>query len=124
MWTAPSGVRASACPRPGSGSRGLASGGRSGLGGLCLAQPARAAGAGLDPVGLRLRNAVRTGSVLPTGQVIRGSAPDREVIERCAAIPVPEAPEAGAPRDPIAYAGGAGNVVRGEGLRRGVGFAV
>ena len=50
---------------------------------------ALAAKLGIDPISLRLRNAVRTGSVLPTGQVVRGSAPVREVIERCAAIPLP-----------------------------------
>ena len=44
---------------------------------------------GMDPVELRLKNALKAGSVLPTGQVIRGSAPVREVIERCAAIPLP-----------------------------------
>jgi CO/xanthine dehydrogenase Mo-binding subunit len=61
--------------------------------------------------------------VLPTGQVLVGSAPVREVIERCTAIPLPDEPPA-AGRDPIAYPGGAGNVSRGESLRRGVGFAV
>src|SRR5205807_2343785 len=44
---------------------------------------------GMDPVELRLRNALHPGSVLPTGQVIHGSAPVREVIERCAALPLP-----------------------------------
>ena len=62
---------------------------------------------GIDPVELRLRNAVGTGSVLPTGQVLRGSAPVRGVIERCAAIPLPE-PEP----------------VPGPSVRRGIGFAV
>lgn len=82
---------------------------------------ARALGA--DPVALRARNALGPGSVLPTGQVIRGSAPVRRVIERAAAIPLP--PDTGsAARDPLALPGGAGNVSRGEGLRRGVGFAV
>jgi len=75
----------------------------------------------MDPVELRLRNALRTGSVLPTGQVIRGSAPVREVIRRCAALPLPVEP---VERDPLTYPGGAGNVSRGERLRRGVGFAV
>ncbi len=51
---------------------------------------ALAAKLGLDPVELRLRNVVQTGSVLPTGQVLAGSAPVREVIERCAAIALPE----------------------------------
>jgi CO/xanthine dehydrogenase Mo-binding subunit/aerobic-type carbon monoxide dehydrogenase small subunit (CoxS/CutS family) len=64
-----------------------------------------AAKLGIDPVTLRLKNAVRTGSVLPTGQVLTGSAPVREVIERCAAIPLPAEP---AP----------------EGVTRGVGFAL
>jgi len=76
---------------------------------------------GLDPVELRLRNALQTGSVLPTGQVIHGSAPVREVIRRCAALPLPAEP---VERDPLTYPGGAGNVSRGERLRRGIGFAV
>jgi xanthine dehydrogenase D subunit len=76
-----------------------------------------------DPVELRLRNAVSTGSVLPTGQVITGAAPVRELIERCVAIPLPE-PEPDRGRDLMHYPGGAGNVTHGEGLRRGVGLAV
>lgn len=80
-----------------------------------------AARLGIDPVELRRRNALRPGSVLPTGQVIRGSAPVAEVIRRCAAVPLPPQP---VERDPLTYPGGAGNVSRGERLRRGVGFAV
>ena len=77
----------------------------------------------IDPLELRLRNAVRTGSVLPTGQVLEGPAPVREVLERCQTVPLPpEEPPAG--RDAIAYPGGAGNVGRGEALKRGVGYAV
>jgi CO/xanthine dehydrogenase Mo-binding subunit len=76
----------------------------------------------LDPVELRLGNALEPGDVLPTGQGITGSFPVAEVIRRCAAIPVPE-PEP-LPRPPIRLPGGAGNVTRGEGVRRGVGFAV
>ena len=44
------------------------------------------------------------------------------MIKRCAAIPEP-APEE-LPRDVIRLPGGAGNTTRGEGVRRGVGFAV
>ncbi len=77
----------------------------------------------IDPVELRLRNALATGSVLPTGRPLAGSAPVREVIERCAAIPLPE-PEPAAGRSLLHYPGGAGGTTRGEGLRRGVGFAV
>jgi CO/xanthine dehydrogenase Mo-binding subunit len=76
----------------------------------------------LDPVELRLRNALAPGDRLPTGQRIEGSLPVAEVIRRAAELPVPE-PEA-LPRDPIRLPGGAGNTTRGEGVRRGVGFAV
>ena len=55
------------------------------------AMDALAATLAIDPVELRLRNALHTGSVLPTGQVVTGSAPVREVIERCTAIPLPAA---------------------------------
>src|SRR3989442_10731892 len=75
----------------------------------------------LDPVALPVKNAVSTGSVLPTGQTIRGSAPVRDVIRRCAAIELPPAPSE---RDPLTYPGGAGNVSHGERLRRGGGVAV
>ena len=82
-----------------------------------------AAALGLDPVDVRLRNALRTGSVLPTGQVLTGSAPVRELIEVCARAPMPAQEPAGG-RDQLHYPGGTGNVTRGEGLRIGVGYAV
>jgi len=75
----------------------------------------------LDPVELRLRNALAPGDRLPTGQRIEGSLPVAEVIRRAAELPVPEPEEL--PRDPISLPGGAGNTTRGEGVRRGVGFA-
>jgi CO/xanthine dehydrogenase Mo-binding subunit len=75
----------------------------------------------LDPVELRLRNALAPGDRLPTGQRIEGSLPVAEVIRRAAELPLP-APE-DLPRDPIRLPGGAGNTTRGEGVRRGVGFA-
>jgi len=76
----------------------------------------------LDPVELRLLNALGTGGSLPTGQVISGSLPVAEVIRRCAALREPEPEEL--PRDAIRLPGGAGNTTRGEGVKRGVGFAV
>ena len=76
----------------------------------------------LDPVELRLRNALAPGDSLPTGQKITGSLPTAEVIRRAAGIAVPAAEEL--PRDPIRLPGGAGNTTRGDGVRRGVGFAV
>jgi CO/xanthine dehydrogenase Mo-binding subunit len=92
----------------------------------CIAAEAQmdklAAALGLDPVELRLRNALGPGDVLPTGQAITGSLPVAEVVRRCAELPAPEPEEL--PRDPIRLPGGAGNTTRGEGVRRGVGFAL
>jgi CO/xanthine dehydrogenase Mo-binding subunit len=76
----------------------------------------------IDPVELRLLNALEPGGSLATGQVVMGALPTREVIRRAAALPLPE-PEA-LPRDAIRLPGGAGNTTRGEGVQRGVGFAV
>jgi CO/xanthine dehydrogenase Mo-binding subunit len=77
---------------------------------------------GLDPVELRLRNALARGDVLPTGQRLEGSLPVAEVIRRAAELPIPELEPL--PREAIRLPGGAGNTTRGEGVRRGVGFAV
>ena len=63
-------------------------------------------GLGIDPVELRLLNALKPGDTLPTGQVITGSLPTADVIRRAAAIPVPE-PETAAAR-PAAPAGRGG----------------
>jgi CO/xanthine dehydrogenase Mo-binding subunit len=76
----------------------------------------------IDPVELRLLNALEPGGMLTTGQVLTGSLPTKEVIRRTAALPLPEPEEL--PRDAIRLPGGAGNTTRGEGVRRGVGFAV
>ena len=76
----------------------------------------------IDPVELRLLSALAPGDRLPTGQVVTGALPTAEVIRRAAALPLPDPEEL--PRDPIRLPGGAGNTTRGEGVRRGVGFAV
>ncbi len=81
-----------------------------------------AAELGIDAVELRLLNALEPGDILPTGQVVTGSLPTREVIRRAAAIPLP--PDETLPRDPLRLPGGAGNTTTGEGVRRGVGFAL
>jgi CO/xanthine dehydrogenase Mo-binding subunit len=81
-----------------------------------------AAALDIDPVELRLLNALETGGTLATGQVVTGSLPTRDVIRRAAALEPPEPEEL--PRDVIRLPGGAGNTTRGEGVRRGVGFAV
>jgi CO/xanthine dehydrogenase Mo-binding subunit len=92
----------------------------------CFAHEAQmdklAAALEIDPVELRLLNAIGPGDRLPTGQLVTGSFPAAEVIRRAADLPVPEPEEL--PRDPIRLPGGAGNTTRGQGVRRGVGFAV
>ena len=81
-----------------------------------------AAALDIDPIELRLLNALEPGGALATGQVVAGSLPTRDVIRRAAALPIPDPEDF--PRDAIRLPGGAGNTTRGEGVRRGVGFAV
>ncbi len=81
-----------------------------------------AAALAIDPIELRLQNALAPGDVLPTGQRIDCSLPTAEVIRRAAALEPPPAEQL--PRDPLRLPGGAGNTTRGEGIRRGTGFAV
>jgi CO/xanthine dehydrogenase Mo-binding subunit len=92
----------------------------------CFAHEAQmdklAAELGIEPVELRLLNALAPGDTLPTGQKVTGSFPAAEVIRRAAELPVPEPEEL--PRDPIRLPGGAGNTTHGQGVQRGVGFAV
>jgi xanthine dehydrogenase D subunit len=75
-----------------------------------------------DPVKLRIQNALEVGTVLPTGQAIDGPAPVRELLELLAKAPLPQA-EVGE-IDLRRLPGGVGNVTHGEGIRRGVGFAL
>jgi CO/xanthine dehydrogenase Mo-binding subunit len=82
-----------------------------------------AAELGMDPVELRLRNAMGTGTRLPTGQAVEGAAPVAELLRRLQAVPLSEAPPAGA-LDLRELPGGVSNVTHGEGVRRGVGYAV
>ncbi len=77
----------------------------------------------LDPIELRIKNALRSGSVLPTGQPIAGVAPVRECLQRLQQLPLPPE-ESALDRDPMLLPGGAGNVGHGEALKRGVGVAV
>jgi CO/xanthine dehydrogenase Mo-binding subunit len=75
---------------------------------------------GIDPVELRLRNALRSGDALPTGQVITGTAPVAEGIRAAAAHPPPPPAGDGLLERP----GGAGRTDDPGRTRRGVGFAV
>ena len=76
---------------------------------------------GMDPVELRLRNALAPGDALLTGQRIRGTAPVAELIRRCADAPLPQLPDVA---DVLARPGGSGRTAEPADLRRGVGFAV
>jgi CO/xanthine dehydrogenase Mo-binding subunit len=86
----------------------------------CFAHEAQmdrlAAELGLDPVELRRLNALSTGSTLPTGEPVRCPAPVEELLSRVRAMPEP--------RDGGGLPGGVANVTRGEGVVRGVGYAV
>ncbi|HEV2643048.1 MAG TPA: molybdopterin cofactor-binding domain-containing protein, partial [Candidatus Elarobacter sp.] len=90
----------------------------------CFAHEAQmdklAAACGLDPVEIRLRNALAPGDRLLTGQRIDGTLPVAEVIRACAALPLPEA----ALDDPLARPGGSGRTASADDVKRGIGFAV
>jgi xanthine dehydrogenase D subunit len=79
-----------------------------------------AAACGIDPVEVRLRNAMGHGDRLPTGQVVDGTLPTRECIEAAAALPLPPPPL----DDWMARPGGAGRTSDVADVRRGVGYAV
>jgi CO/xanthine dehydrogenase Mo-binding subunit len=81
-----------------------------------------AARLGLDPVDFRIRNAVREGSVIATGQRIDSAAPVAELLRRVQRAPLPPAP--GAVRDVRELPGGASNATHGEGVVRGVGYGI
>jgi xanthine dehydrogenase D subunit len=83
-----------------------------------------AAKLGMDPVELRCRNALSQGSVAPTGQVIDSPAPVEELLRRLQAMPLPPPRRAGEQADLRDLPGGVANTTHGEGVVRGVGYAV
>jgi xanthine dehydrogenase D subunit len=89
----------------------------------CFAHEAQmdklAAALEIDPVELRRRNAMSTGSILPTGAPVRCPAPVAELLERVRDMPEPPARADGGD-----LPGGIAGVTRGEGVVRGVGYAV
>ena len=98
-----------------------------------------AAALGMDPVEFRCRNAMELGSTGPTGQIIDSPAPVVEMLRRVQQMPLPpeggseagsasggwepEPPEGGS-ADLRHMPGGVGNTTHGEGIRRGIGYAV
>ena len=87
-----------------------------------------AAALGMDPVELRIHNALETGSEMITGQKIDGPVPVAELLRRVRAFPLPVRGEGhgeGRPeQDPTSMPGGVSNTTHGEGVKRGVGYAV
>ncbi len=81
-----------------------------------------AAALGIDPVELRLRNALKPHDELITGQVITGAAPVAECIKACRTLPMPPPSSEAAPV--MTLPGGAGVTALHGDVRRGVGFAV
>ena len=94
----------------------------------CFAHEAQmdklAAALEMDPVELRRRNALATGMRLPTGAEVRCPAPVEELLERVTAMPMPAEPDGNGARDLRELPGGVSNVTHGEGVKRGVGYAV
>ncbi|HSS62335.1 MAG TPA: xanthine dehydrogenase subunit D [Candidatus Limnocylindrales bacterium] len=83
-----------------------------------------AAALGMDPVELRMRNAMETGSVMITGQAIDGPVPVAELLRRVSSMPLPTSGEGkGGEVEPTARPGGVSNTTHGEGVVRGVGYA-
>ncbi|QER86701.1 xanthine dehydrogenase family protein molybdopterin-binding subunit [Streptomyces tendae] len=85
-----------------------------------------AARLGLDPVDLRQRNAMEQGTLLPTGQPVDSPAPVAELLRRVKAMPLPPERqwESSEGADVRQLPGGLSNTTHGEGVVRGVGYAV
>ena len=81
-----------------------------------------AAACGLDPIEMRLRNALVTGDTLITGQVMESVAPVARCITETAALPMPLA--AAATDAVMGRPGGAGLTADATHVRRGVGYGV
>ncbi|RIJ78025.1 xanthine dehydrogenase subunit D [Nakamurella silvestris] len=81
-----------------------------------------AAALGMDPVQLRIRNALHEGSVMPTGQVVDSPVPVEKLLRVLVAEPLP--PPGAAVRDVRELPGGVSSTTHGEGVVRGVGYAV
>jgi len=81
-----------------------------------------AAELGMDPVDLRCRNGMSLGCEAPTGQIVDSPAPVSELLRLVQARPLP--PPARADADLLELPGGVSNTTHGEGVVRGVGYAV
>jgi xanthine dehydrogenase D subunit len=77
---------------------------------------------GVDRVEIRARNGMVEGDLNITGQVIDSAAPVAELIRTVRDLPLPPEPEG--ERDIRELPGGVSNTTHGEGVVRGVGYAV
>jgi xanthine dehydrogenase D subunit len=86
----------------------------------------------MDPVELRQKNAMSQGAYMPTGQQVDSPAPVAEILRRVKAMPMPpekqwessDIESGGTAVDVRALPGGVSNTTHGEGVVRGVGYAV
>jgi CO/xanthine dehydrogenase Mo-binding subunit len=76
---------------------------------------------GLDPVEIRIRNALSEGSRISTGQIVDMPAPLDDMLRHIRKVPMP--PEADR-ADVRNLPGGVSNTTHGEGVVRGVGYGV
>ncbi|MFD0412772.1 xanthine dehydrogenase family protein molybdopterin-binding subunit [Streptomyces sp. NPDC127108] len=85
-----------------------------------------AAKLGMDPVEFRQLNAMEQGTIMPTGQPVDSPAPVAELLRRVKARPMPPERqwESSEGADVRALPGGLSNTTHGEGVVRGVGYAV
>ncbi|WP_051866300.1 xanthine dehydrogenase family protein molybdopterin-binding subunit [Streptomyces griseus] len=81
---------------------------------------------GLDPVEFRQLNAMEQGTLMPTGQRVDSPAPVAELLRRVKAMPMPPERqwESSEGADVRQLPGGLSNTTHGEGVVRGVGYAV
>ena len=76
---------------------------------------------GMDPVDLRIANAMTEGSVMPTGQVVDSAAPVARLLKLVRDKPLPPVSTT---LDLRSMPGGVSNTTHGEGVVRGIGYAV
>ncbi|MEU9795504.1 molybdopterin cofactor-binding domain-containing protein [Streptomyces sparsogenes] len=82
-----------------------------------------AAKLGIDPAEIRLRNAMATGDLLPTGQTVTCPAPVAELLRAVRDAPLPPLPEDD-PEEEWLLPGGPEGAGEPDAVRRGVGYAL
>jgi xanthine dehydrogenase D subunit len=82
---------------------------------------ALAARLGMDPVEIRAINAISQGKQIATGQFVDAPAPLAKMLRQARDLPLPPHRRAD---DPLSFPGGTCNTTRGEGLSRGIGYAI